>query len=52
MNYSLGYARVSTHAQYPQLQLDALTAAGVDRVYVDHIRQNRALALQACRSRR
>lgn len=37
MNYRLGYARVSTHAQDPQLQLDALTAAGVDRIYVDHI---------------
>jgi DNA invertase Pin-like site-specific DNA recombinase len=37
MNYRLGYARVSTHAQDPQLQLDALTAAGVDRIYIDHI---------------
>jgi DNA invertase Pin-like site-specific DNA recombinase len=37
MNYRLGYARVSTHAQDPQLQLDALNAAGVDRLYVDHI---------------
>jgi DNA invertase Pin-like site-specific DNA recombinase len=33
----LGYARVSTNAQDPQLQLDALTTAGVDRTYVDHI---------------
>jgi len=36
MSYRLGYARVSTTAQDPQLQLDALTAAGVDRTYVDH----------------
>jgi len=31
----LGYARVSTTAQDPQLQLDALAAAAVDRTYVD-----------------
>jgi DNA invertase Pin-like site-specific DNA recombinase len=37
MNYRLGYARVSTHAQDPQLQLDALKVAGVDRLYVDHV---------------
>jgi DNA invertase Pin-like site-specific DNA recombinase len=36
MSLRLGYARVSTSAQDPQLQLDALTAARVDRVYVDH----------------
>ncbi len=36
MSYRLGYARVSTAAQDPQLQLDALTAAGADRVFVDH----------------
>ncbi|MGB8021819.1 MAG: recombinase family protein [Candidatus Nanopelagicales bacterium] len=36
MGYRLGYARVSTAAQDPQLQLDALAAAGVDEVYVDH----------------
>lgn len=32
----LGYARVSTTDQDPQLQIDALTAAGVDRLFVDH----------------
>ena len=36
MSLRLGYARVSTTAQDPQLQLDALAAAGVDRTYVDH----------------
>ncbi|MGB7963849.1 MAG: recombinase family protein [Propionicimonas sp.] len=33
----LGYARTSTTAQDPQLQLDALNAAGVDRIYVDQV---------------
>lgn len=37
MNLRLGYARVSTHAQDPQLQLDALATATVDRTYVDHV---------------
>lgn len=32
----IGYARVSTADQNPQLQLDALRAAGVERVYTDH----------------
>lgn len=32
----IGYARVSTADQSPALQLDALTAAGVGKVYTDH----------------
>lgn len=32
----LGYARVSTTDQDPQLQLDALTAADCQRIYTDH----------------
>ncbi len=35
-NETLGYARVSTTDQDPQLQLDALAAVGCDRVYTDH----------------
>jgi DNA invertase Pin-like site-specific DNA recombinase len=35
-SYRLGYARVSTLEQDPAAQLDALAAAGVDQVYVDH----------------
>lgn len=35
MSYRHGYARVSTTAQDPQLQLDALAAASVDRIYVE-----------------
>ncbi|MCW2538753.1 MAG: pin [Frankiales bacterium] len=34
--YRLGYARVSTLEQDPQLQLDALAAAGVDEMFTDH----------------
>lgn len=34
--YRLGYARVSTLEQDPQLQLDALVDALVDEVFVDH----------------
>ena len=33
---TFGYARVSTHQQDEALQRDALEAAGVDRIYVDH----------------
>ena len=32
----IGYARVSTADQNPQLQLDALEEAGATRIYTDH----------------
>jgi DNA invertase Pin-like site-specific DNA recombinase len=36
MAHLLGYARVSTLDQNPQLQADELTAAGCYRVFTDH----------------
>src|SRR6476660_3979286 len=33
---TIGYARVSTTDQNPQLQLDALQEAGATRIYTDH----------------
>ena len=35
MGHLLGYARVSTTDQQPQLQVDALTAAGCYRVFTE-----------------
>ena len=35
MGHLLGYARVSTSDQQPQLQVDALTAAGCYRVFTE-----------------
>jgi DNA invertase Pin-like site-specific DNA recombinase len=36
MNQTLGYARVSTADQNPDLQVDELTAAGCHRIFVEH----------------
>ena len=38
----IGYSRVSTTDQNPDSQRDALTAAGCDRVYVDHFTGTKA----------
>ena len=58
----IGYARVSTQDQNPQLQLDALKASGCERIFEEkasdarHVRQDRrnidmaqeCCALQCC----
>jgi DNA invertase Pin-like site-specific DNA recombinase len=42
MNQTLGYARVSTADQNPDLQVDELTAAGCHRIFVEHTSGARA----------
>ena len=44
MGHLLGYARVSTTDQDAALQIDALTAAGCYRVFVDSLLQIQPLA--------
>jgi DNA invertase Pin-like site-specific DNA recombinase len=46
MNQTLGYARVSTADQNPDLQVDELTAAGCHRIFVEHATGVRAERLQ------
>jgi DNA invertase Pin-like site-specific DNA recombinase len=42
MNQTLGYARVSTADQNPDLQVDELTAAGCHRIFVEYATGARA----------
>ncbi len=42
MEYILGYARVSTTEQSPDLQVDELTEARCQRVFVEHASGARA----------
>jgi DNA invertase Pin-like site-specific DNA recombinase len=46
----LGYARVSTRAQDPALQHDALAAAGCDRVWTEYASRKGRRAARAGRA--
>jgi DNA invertase Pin-like site-specific DNA recombinase len=50
MGHLLGYARVSTTDQQPQLQVDALTVAGCFRVFTETASGARADRLVARQS--